>query len=112
MPAFGAYVPANGGQNANPTTPGTGSNATTTQTSLFNQPPATVPGASVPTSNAPGFTLHQVSKAGADLVTMNPAKQPELTALLQRYGVQTLMELKPEHLGTFAMELRGLGANI
>ena len=36
----------------------------------------------------------------------------EVNALLQKYGVQSLQELKPNQLGAVALELRGLGANI
>ena len=98
--------------NANPTAPETGSNSTMNQTSLFNRQSSPVSGNPVPTSNAPGFTIQQVGRAGADLVTANPAKRDELNALLRQYGVQTLAELKPDQLGPFALALREMGANI
>ena len=122
---YGGYPPANGAaQNplpvgapgvtqGNPTAGRTGQPTTMTQTSLFNGQPAANPGAGpIPVSAAPGFTVEQIGKAGADLVTANPAKRNELNALLQRYGVQSVSELGPEHLGTFAQALRGMGANI
>ena len=37
---------------------------------------------------------------------------PELLALLQKYGAQAITQLKPEQLGAFATELRGLGAKL
>ncbi len=70
----------------------------------------TVPAA--PLAQAPTYTLEQVSKAGADLITAQPAKMPELMALLGQYGVQTVNALRPEHLGSFATALRGMGAKI
>lgn len=70
---------------------------------VFQQPPVTQPAA---------FTYEQIGKAGADLVAANPQMMPTLMALLQRYGVQLVTDLKPEHLGPFAGELRALGAKI
>lgn len=66
----------------------------------------------VPTAPAPGFTLEQVGKAGADLIASNPAKMPELLGLLGQFGVQAITELKPEQVGAFATALRGLGAKL
>lgn len=68
--------------------------------------------APAPLAQAPTYTLEQVSKAGADLITAQPAKMPELMALLGQYGVQTVNALRPEHLGPFATALRGMGAKI
>lgn len=67
------------------------------------QPPVTRPAS---------FTYEQIGKAGADLVAASPQMMPTLMALLQRYGVQLVTDLKPEHLGPFAGELRALGAKI
>ncbi len=64
------------------------------------------------TAPAPSVTLAQVSKAGADMLSLNPAKMSELMALLQQFGVPAISELKPEQVGAFATALRGLGANI
>ncbi len=66
----------------------------------------------VPLSQAPQFTLAQISRAGADLITKNPAIVPQVGALLAQYGVQTVDKLKPDQLGSFATALRGLGASI
>jgi len=61
---------------------------------------------------APAYTAEQIGKAGADLVSQDAAKMPELLALLQKYGAQAITQLKPEQLGAFATELRRLGANL
>ena len=134
QPVTQAPAPASTGAPTDPPMPGTGQNTmTTSQTSLFNQQPNAAPVSGYapaapqssgqypqsvasmgtpPLSGAPGFTVPQISKAGADLVTSNPAKMAEVNALLQKYGVQSLQELKPNQLGAVALELRGLGANI
>lgn len=112
-----------GGVPVNPTTGEVGANpanrSTTTTTSPSDQqsipgmPPSTRPGpGSIPVSAAPAFNVAQIGAAGADLITRNPAKRNELNALLQQYGVQTISELKPEQMGSFAQALRGLGANL
>lgn len=82
--------------------------------SAASQPAAPVNAAPpvVPTAPAPGFTLEQVGKAGADLIAANPAKMPELLGLLGQFGVQAITELKPEQIGSFATALRGLGAKL
>lgn len=66
----------------------------------------------VPLAQAPGFTLEQISRAGAELITVNPGILPQVNALLGQFCVQTLDKLKPEQLGPFATALRGLGAKI
>lgn len=75
-------------------------------------PSNTAPVASAPVAQAPAFTLEQVSKAGADLITAQPAKMQDLMALLQQYGVQTIQALPADKLGAFATALRGMGAQI
>lgn len=79
--------------------------------------PAPVPTApsptAVPTSPAPQITGDMVAKAGADLLRdTNNAVYPQLMGLLQKYGVGCAQELRPDQLGAFATELRGLGAKI
>ncbi len=79
------------------------------------QPPAAVeakPTAPIAPVAAPGVTLEQICKAGADLLTASPGLMPQLTGLLQKYGAQSAQQLKPEQLGAFATELRGMGARI
>ena len=82
-------------------------------------PQATLPGSTpaaapiaAPVAPAPTYTVEQIGKAGADLATQAPGKMPELLALLQKYGARAITELKPEQLGAFATELRGLGAKL
>lgn len=75
-------------------------------------PSNTAPIAAAPVAQAPAFTLEQVSKAGADLITAQPAKMQDLMALLQQYGVQTIQALPADKLGAFATALRGMGAQI
>ena len=75
-------------------------------------PSNTAPVTAAPVAQAPTFTLEQVSKAGADLITAQPAKMQDLMALLQQYGVQTIQALPADKLGAFATALRGMGAQI
>lgn len=65
-----------------------------------------------PVAPAPTYTLEQVSRAGAELISADSGKLPQLRELLQKYGVPAVYELKPEQLGSFATELRALGAQI
>ena len=65
-----------------------------------------------PKTEAPSFTLAQIARAGADLMTAKPALQEELIALLKKYGAATVAELKQENFGAFAAELRKMGAKI
>ena len=64
----------------------------------------------VPTAGAPTFTMEQIMQAGATL--MDAGKMDDLTALLQKFNVQAVMDLKEDQLGQFATELRALGAKI
>lgn len=85
-------------------------------------PPATAPAPApstpapavpvAPTTPSPGYTLEQLSTAGANLTRADPSKMAQLVALLQQYGVQAVTQLAPEHYGAFATALRGLGAAI
>lgn len=77
-----------------------------------SSPSNAVPVVGVPLAQAPAFTLEQVSKAGAELLSVQPAKMPELMGLLAQFGVQTVNALKPDQLGAFATALRGMGAQI
>lgn len=76
------------------------------------QPPAASVAPQVPTASAPAYSYEAVCKAGADLAASRPDLMPSLTALLQKFGVQAVTDLKPEQLGAFATELRQLGADI
>lgn len=66
----------------------------------------------VPTSPSPSSTLEQISRAGAAMLEADPAKMPELMALLQQFGIPAITQLAPDQFGPFATALRGLGANI
>ena len=79
------------------------------QTPAVPVQPAT-PIAAVPLASAPQFTVDQIMTAGATL--MDAGKVDELLNLLHAFGVQAVMELKPEQLGAFATEMRKLGAAI
>lgn len=76
--------------------------------------PAPVPlaPAAPPLAPAPTYTYEQIGTAGANLVAANPGAMAAVQGLLQRYGVQLVTDLKPDQLGPFATELRGLGAQI
>lgn len=65
-----------------------------------------------PVAPAPTYTMEQVSRAGAELISADSGKLPQLRELLQKYGVPAVSELKPDQLGSFATELRALGAQI
>ena len=75
-------------------------------------PAAAVPAPAVPVvpTAAPTYTFEAIAKAGADLIQLG--KMQETTALLQKYGVQSLNDLPPEKYGLIAMDLRALGAKI
>lgn len=72
--------------------------------------PGNTPAPAVPVTTAPTYTLDQISRAGASLV--DAGKMQQLLELLGRYGVQAVTQLQPEQYGTFATELRALGAQI
>lgn len=67
------------------------------------------PAPAVPVA-APTYTLDQIARAGAALV--DAGKMEQLLALLGKYGVAAVTQLAPEQHGSFATELRALGAQI
>ena len=69
----------------------------------------TAPVPVVPTA-APQYTLEMIAKAGTALI--DAGKMNELSALLARYHVEALTALDPSQYGSFATELRAMGANI
>lgn len=71
---------------------------------------APTPAPVVPVTAAPAYTLDQIATAGAALV--NAGKMEQLLALLGKYGIQAITQLKAEQFGPFVTELRGLGAQI
>lgn len=63
-------------------------------------------------STAVNYTIEQLSVAGAALCEQG--KMAQLIALLGKYGVQAVTQLKPtpDVLNPFAAELKALGANL
>ena len=95
-----------------PTTPApTAAPAPTAGPSAATAPgnaPAPVP--VVPVAVAPSYSMEQIATAGAALV--DAGKRDQLLALLSRFGLQAVTQLQPAQYGTFAAELRALGAQI
>lgn len=73
---------------------------------LTNQAIPTAPVA----TQAPTYTPQQLAIAATQL--MDAGRQQEVLALLSKFGVQALTQLQPEQFGTFATELRTMGAKI
>ena len=82
----------------------------------ISEPPAPkvdsipTPEPAVPVAAAPTYTVEQIMAAGSTL--MDAGKINDLMNLLHKFGVQAVMDLKPEQLGAFATEMRALGAAI
>ena len=72
--------------------------------------PVNYPAPGIPLAQPPKYTVDQIMAAGAML--MDAGKVNELMNLLHSFGVQAVMDLKPEQLGAFATALRELGAKI
>lgn len=72
--------------------------------------PQNYPAPNVPLAQPPKYTTDQIMTAGAAL--MDAGKVNELMNLLHSFGVQAVLDLKPEQLGAFATGLRELGAKI
>lgn len=68
------------------------------------------PASNVPLAAPPQYTVDQIMAAGATL--MDNGKVNDLMNLLHSFGVQSVMDLKPEQLGAFATAMRELGAKI
>lgn len=62
------------------------------------------------TAVAQEYTQDQISVAMAGLVSQG--KQPEIVALIQSFGVNSLVELPKEQYGALAVKLREMGAQI
>jgi len=77
-------------------------------------PPTTastvLPQTTVPTAATPTYTIDQLQAAVGPLI--GQGKAPQLQALLKKYSVSRMPDLKPKQLGAFATDLRGLGAQI
>jgi len=83
--------------------------APATPAPVASAPQAPAPGPKVPTA-APSYTVDQLARAGAELA--QSGKMQQALALLAKYGVQTINQLKPELYGEFAAGLRALGAQV
>ena len=75
---------------------------------LAPTPQPAVPAA--PVSTAPTYTLEQLSVASMQL--MDTGRQPELMALLSKYGAPALTLLSKDAYGAFATDLRQLGVKL
>ena len=60
----------------------------------------------------PNYTLDQLSKAAADLITSDAGKQTALLELLHKFSIESMPELKAEDYPAFAEGLRVLGGNL
>lgn len=83
-----------------------------TNASTDTPDPMPTPAPTVPLSQGPTYTMAQIAKAGADLISQNPGLLPQVNSLLSQYGVQAVTDIKPEYYGAFATALRGMGAKI
>lgn len=83
--------------------------APTAPVSAVSAAPMTTP---VPLAAAPQYTMEQIARAGADLVTRDPSKAIAAQQLLASFGIQSVTALPQERFGEFVTALRGLGAQI
>lgn len=70
--------------------------------------PAPMPAAAPAAPAAKKYTRDEIAKAGSVLASQG--KIPELLALLNKYGVQSVVQLSPDKYDAFANDLRALGA--
>lgn len=68
------------------------------------------PVATVPTTPAKEYSLDELLTATAPL--MDAGKIADLQALMQKYGVASMMEIPKEKYGELATDLRALGAKL
>lgn len=78
------------------------------QPAIPAEPPGPVNHA--PVSAAPTYQIDDLARAAAQL--MDAGKQQELLGLLAKFNVQALTQLPQEQYGTFATELRQMGAKL
>lgn len=75
------------------------------------QQPQYQPQQQVPTTaTVQGYTLEQLQVAAAGLA--GSGRMPQLTGVLQQFGIQAMTELAQERYNDFALALRGAGAQI
>lgn len=72
--------------------------------------PTSNPAPVVPAEPAKKYTREEIANAGSALVTQG--KMNELLALLQKHGVQSVMQLNPNQYDAFVADLKALGANL
>ena len=70
--------------------------------------PAPMPAAAPAAPAAKKYTRDEIAKAGSVLASQGTI--PELLALLNKYGVQSVVQLSPDKYDAFANDLRALGA--
>lgn len=71
------------------------------------QPAAPIP---APVQEAPKIDMNAISRAGAGLI--DQGKMQDVLAVLQKYGVQVITQLREDQFEAFAADLRALGAAI
>lgn len=77
-------------------------------TQAVPDPAATVAHSAPAPSEATNITLDDLGRAGAALI--DAGKMPQLIALLGKFGVQAVTQLKPEQFNAFSDEMKALGA--
>lgn len=105
VPQEMAPAPAEVPQNTAPASAQVPVDAAPAQTAQapIQQPPMNPP-------TAPALDLDTISRAGAALV--DQGKMQEILAILQKYGVLAVNQLRPDQYPAFAEDLRALGAAI
>lgn len=99
---------------ANPSTAGASSVSAPTPAVAPAAPVAVAapsPAVEAPSAPAPAptaYTMDDLGRAGATLI--DAGKMPQLIALLGKFGVQAVTQLKAEQFAAFADELKALGA--
>lgn len=73
-----------------------------------SNPVAPVAPVAAPAPAPTAYTMDDLGRAGATLI--DAGKMPQLIALLGKFGVQAVTQLKPEQFAAFADELKALGA--
>lgn len=71
------------------------------------QPAAPIP---APVQEAPKIDMNAISRAGAGLI--DQGKMQDVLAVLSKYGVQVITQLREDQFEAFAADLRALGAAI
>ena len=72
--------------------------------------PASVPLATVPTADAPTYTIEMLQLACAPLMDAN--RMGEIQSAIAKYGATSLLDIPKEQYGALAADLRALGARL